>query len=55
VVDDFDLGLEDSFPELKVASGVHIRGKKGPEKEKRHGNKNKREKLRRVYNDSPYA
>jgi hypothetical protein len=26
--EDFDLKLEDSFPELSVSHGVHVRGKK---------------------------
>ncbi len=58
-----DLDLEESFPELKVSSGVHMRGKRlieinGRQVEvanKKHGNKKKREKLRRVFNDNPYA
>ena len=55
----------DSFPELKLASGVHLKGRKyvainsnplgmAPTS-KKHGNKKKKEKLRRVYNESPYA
>lgn len=60
-----DLALEESFPELKLASGVHMRGKRhiaingmptvSAAHNKKHGNKKKREKLRRVYNESPYA
>jgi len=60
-----DLDLVDSFPELKVASGVHLKGRRyvaingnplgmAPTS-KKHGNKKKKEKLRRVYNESPYA
>jgi hypothetical protein len=52
--EDFDLKLEESFPELAVSEGVHIRGKKGLDNhhKKRHGNKNKKEKVRRLYSDS---
>ena len=62
---DRDEDLVDSFPELKLASGVHLKGRKyvainsnplgmAPTS-KKHGNKKKKEKLRRVYNESPYA
>ena len=55
----------DSFPELKVASGVHLKGRRyivingnllgmAPTS-KKHGNKKKKEKLRRVNNESPYV
>ena len=60
-----DLELIDSFPELKVASGVHMRGKRHvaingnklgiAPSTKKHSNKKKREKLRRLYNETPYA
>ena len=46
--EDFDLKLEESFPELSMSHGVHVRGKKSLEN-KKHGNKNKREKARRLY------
>ena len=59
-----DLALEESFPELRLGSGVHMRGKRhvsinGGKVEtiaasKKHGNAKKREKLRRLYNESPY-
>ena len=59
-----DLALEESFPELRLATGVHMRGRRhvsinGGKVEtiassKKHGNKKKREKLRRLYNESPY-
>ena len=60
-----DLELEESFPELKLASGVHMRGRRhvavngnplgSVPKQKRHSNAKKREKARRVYGDNPYA
>ena len=60
-----DLELVESFPELKVASGVHMKGKRHvaingnnlgmAPTHKKHGNKKKKEKLRRLYNESPYA
>ena len=60
-----DLELVDSFPELKMASGVHMKGKRQvaingnalgmAPTHKKHGNKKKKEKLRRLYNESPYA
>ena len=46
--EDYDLNLEESFPELSMSHGVHVRGKKSLEN-KKHGNKNKREKARRLY------
>jgi len=58
-----DLSLEESFPELKMGGGAHVRGKKqrGPicigsnnnveSSSKKHGNRKKREKIRRVYTD----
>ena len=60
-----DLDLVDSFPELKVASGVYLKGRRyvaiignplgmAP-MSKKHGNKKKKEWLRRVYNESPYS
>ena len=49
--EDFDLKLEESFPELSVSHGVHVRGKKSLES-KKHGNKNKREKARRIYSSA---
>lgn len=54
LIEDEDMSLEESFPELRLRSGVHIRGK-GPigAFDKKHGNKKKREKARRLYND-PY-
>ena len=64
IVAEADLDLEESFPELRLASGVHMRGKRhvsinGGKVEtiaasKKHGNKKKKEKVRRLYNDSPY-
>ena len=53
-----DLSLEECFPELRVSSGVHFRGQREPgtsdKREKRHANRKKREKLRRLYPESPY-
>ena len=55
-----DMSLEESFPEMRMQTGLHIRdrkakGKANTEKgaRKLHGNKNKREKARRLYTD-PY-
>ena len=57
------MSLEESFPELKMAGGAHVRGKKqrGPiligtsnnmePSSKKHGNRKRREKIRRVYTD----
>ncbi len=58
-----DLDLEESFPELRLGTGVHIRGRRQVSanpvgvapSHKRHANKKKREKARRVYGDNPYA
>ena len=51
-----DMSLEESFPELNMTSGVHVRGVRGQtdvggagKGKKKHGNKKKREKARRVY------
>ena len=61
-----DLGLEESFPELKLGGGVHMRGRRhvainGLQKDvflsnKKH-EKKRREKVRRIYgsNESPYG
>ena len=59
-----DLALEESFPELRLGSGVHMRGRRhvainGPQidvalSNKKH-EKKRREKIRRVYKESPYA
>ena len=43
--------LEESFPELALTPGVHVRGKKKSQS-KLHGNKNKKEKVRRLYTTS---
>ena len=58
-LEDVEMSLEESFPELRMQSGVHVRGVKGAKAagagaKKNHGNKNKREKARRLYND-PYS
>ena len=59
-----DLGLEESLPELRISSAVHMRGRRhiainGLQVDKGLPNKKhekkKREKVRRVYNESPYA
>ena len=60
-----DLSLEESFPELRMSGAIHVRGKKqrGPVlvgsdqsnelgNSKKHGNKKKREKIRRLYTDT---
>ena len=59
-----DLSLEESFPELRMTGAAHIRGNKqrGPiligtsnDAEgisKKHGNKKKKEKIRRIYKDT---
>jgi len=59
-----DLSLEESFPELRTTGAAHVRGRKqrGPiligssnnmeTSSKKHGNKKKREKIRRIYTDS---
>ena len=60
-----DLSLEESFPELTMTGAVHVRGKKqrGPvlvgsnnsndlASSKKHGNKKKREKIRRLYTET---
>ena len=61
-----DISLEESFPELRMSGDAHIRGKKqrGPVligtadpnlpgvNTKKHGNRKKREKIRRLYSDS---
>ena len=59
-----DLSLEESFPELRMMGAAHMRGKKqrGPiligttnnmeSSSKKHGNKKKREKVRRIYTDT---
>jgi len=53
---DFDLQLEESFPELSMSHGVHVRGSKKNPENKKHGNKNKKEKARRLYsNGNSYA
>ena len=53
-----DVTLEETFPELRLTSGVHVRGRKqlggNLAKEKKHGNKKKREKARRLYAESSY-
>jgi len=57
-----DVTLEETFPELRVQSGVHVRGNaklaKGgnmaQEKKAARGNKKKRDKARRLYADSSY-
>lgn len=46
-----DMSLEESFPELRLASGVHQRGVKRPEDLSK---KKKKEKVRRVFNENPY-
>merc|ERR1712141_663842 len=58
-----DLSLEESFPELRMNGLAHVRGKKqrGPiligssriedPNTKKHGNRKKREKIRRIYTD----
>ena len=54
-----DMSLEESFPELRVQTGLHVRDRKAraatdrATRKKMHGNKNKREKARRLYTD-PY-
>jgi len=59
-----DLALEESFPELKLTTGVHMRGRRhvainGLQVDKGLPNKKhekkRREKVRRVYKESPYA
>ena len=59
-----DLALEESFPELRLSTGVHMRGRRhvainGMQVEKASKNKKhekkRREKVRRIYNESPYA
>ena len=60
-----DLALEESFPELRLGSGVHMRGRRHiainghqvdvAAMDKRHKNKKTKQKIRRVYKDSPYA
>ena len=58
-----DVTLEETFPELRVQSGVHLRGNtklsKGgnlaqEKKAARASNKKKRDKARRLYADSSY-
>jgi len=58
-----DVTLEETFPELRVQSGVHVRGakalKKGgntmaQDKKAQRGNKKKRDKARRLYAESSY-
>ena len=53
--DEEDLSLENSFPELRLQSQVHVRGAQANMKKggKKHGNTKKREKARRLYKD-PY-
>ena len=59
-----DVSLEESFPELRMSAGAHVRGKRrGPvlvgsgngnllDETKKHGNRKKKEKLRRLYKDT---
>ena len=61
-----DLTLEESFPELRMSGEAHIRGnkKRGPilagssnlslhgSNTKKHGNKKKREKIRRIFTET---
>ena len=60
-----DLSLEESFPELRMTGAVHVRGRKqrGPVlvgsnnandlgSSKKHGNRKKREKVRRLYTET---
>ncbi len=54
-----DISLEESFPELQMNSGVHVRGRIGaksaPGGGKKHGGgKKRKEKARRMYKE-PYA
>ena len=61
-----DLGLEESLPELRISSAVHMRGRRhvainGPQidvalSNKKH-EKKRREKVRRIYGskESPYG
>ena len=55
-LEEIDLELEESFPELRMTSGVHVRGgaKKNNMEMKKHGNRKKREKARRMFKD-PYG
>jgi hypothetical protein len=65
IIADRDLALDETFPELRLSSGVHMRGKRQiaingnavgtVSSSKKHGNAKKREKIRRKFNDSPYA
>ncbi len=51
---DDDMSLEESFPELSMSSGMHVRGKQGQNvrlSDKKH---KKKEKARRLY-QTPYA
>ena len=52
---EIDLELEESFPELRVQSGIHIRGVKGARDPtgKKGGNKKKKDKARRMF-QNPY-
>ena len=59
VRDDEDMALEESFPELQLQSGVHVRGKIGSQplvKGKKGAiSKKRKEKARRIYKDvDPY-
>lgn len=50
---DDDLPIEVCFPKLQVSSEAHVRGKRNAlDAAKRHGNRKKREKLRRIYGDA---
>lgn len=61
IIAEEDLDLEESFPELKLNAGVHVRGRKmingsiGVTGGKNQPLKKRKEKIRRMVSETPYA